>query len=110
MNPIQKLGLKTRKRVVSISNKIKYDLLDYYFDPSIIVELHKNFGRDKIDSILNKFSKKKGGPRDKIIDEIDMFRNPKQSLQGEIIAERAERLKRQEAKSLKRQEAERFKN
>ena len=59
MNPIQKLGLKTKKRVVSISNKIKYDLLDYYFDPSVIVELHKNFGRDKIDSILNKFSKKR---------------------------------------------------
>ena len=56
--PKTKAGIEDKKRVISILNAIKYDLLDYFLDPNTIIEMHKKFGRDKIDSILNKYSKK----------------------------------------------------
>ena len=55
-------------------NKIKYYLLSYYLDPNIIVEVHENFERDRIDSILNSYSKD-AGPINEIIDQIEMIRN-----------------------------------
>ena len=56
--PKTKPGIEDKERAISILNAIKYDLLDYFLDPNTIIEMHKKFGRDKIDSILNKYSKK----------------------------------------------------
>ena len=46
-----------QKRVVSISNRIKYNLLDYYLNLNTIVEFHKNREGDKIDSIQKVFKR-----------------------------------------------------
>ena len=75
--------------------------------------MHKTFGRDKMDIIRNKYSKKDGGPIDEIIDRTGTLRNTNQSFPEETIAEiiklrrkRAERLKRQKEERLKMQELE----
>ena len=39
--PKTKAGIEDKKRVISILNAIKYDLLDYFFDPNTILEMHK---------------------------------------------------------------------
>ena len=49
-------------------NKIKYDLLDHYLHPYTIAKMYKKFECDKLDSILNNYSNKGGGPIVKIID------------------------------------------
>ena len=57
--PKIKPKIEGKKRIISILNAIKYDLLDYYLNPNTIVEMHKTFGRDKGDNILKKYSKKR---------------------------------------------------
>ena len=95
-------------------NVIKYDLLDYYLDPNTIVEMHKTFECNKIDSILNKSSKKDSGAINEMIDQIDTLRKTNQSPPEKAIAERvksrtqrAKTLKRRKEKRSKIQEAER---
>ena len=95
-------------------NVIKYDLLDYYLDPNTIVEMHKKFGCNKIDSILNKSPKKDSGAINEMIDQIDTLRKTNQSPPEKAIAERvksrtqrAKTLKRRKEKRSKIQEAER---
>ena len=60
--------IKEEKIVVSILNKIKYDLLDHYLHPYTIAKMYKKFECDTLDSILNNYSNKGGGPIVKIID------------------------------------------
>ena len=85
--PKAKAGSENKK-VINILNSIKYDLFDYCLDSNAIIEIHKKFGRDKTDSILNKHSKKDGGPIDEIIDQIKTLRNINQSMPEETLAER----------------------
>ena len=94
--PKAKAGSENRN-VISTLNSIKYDLLFYCLDSNTIIEIHKKFGRDKTDSILNKHSKKDGGPIDEIIKQIKTLRNINQSTSEETLAERV----RQRAEKLK---------
>ena len=91
-------------------------MLSYYLDPNIIVEVHENFERDRIDSILNSYSKN-AGPVDEIIDQIEMIRNANKTPLKETIAERVklgrqkvETLKKLRVKKTKRHRAERLKS
>lgn len=77
-------------------NKIKYDSLDYYLDLSITFELHKSFESNKIDSILNKYSKD-DSPIDEIIDQMEMIKNANKTSSEETITERV-KLRRQRKK------------
>lgn len=77
-------------------NKIKYDSLDYYLDLSITSELHKSFESNKIDSILNKYSKD-DSPIDEIIDQMEMIKNANKTSSEETITERV-KLRRQRKK------------
>ena len=77
-------------------NKIKYDSLDYYLDLSITFELHKSFESNKIDSILNKYSKD-DSPIDEIIDQMEMIKNANITSSEETINERV-KLRRQRKK------------
>lgn len=51
-------------------------MLDFHLDPNAIAYLYKKQQRDKIDTILNKYSKD-GNSVDEITDEIDALRNVK---------------------------------
>ena len=95
--PKIKPKIEDKKRIISILNAIKYDLLDYYLNPYTIVEMHKTFGHDKGDNILKKYSKKDSGPIDEVINQIDMLRNTNQLPLEETIAERI-KLRRQKKK------------
>ena len=86
--PKIKPKIEGKKRIISILNAIKYDLLDYYLNPNTIFEMHKTFGRDKGDNILKKYSKKDSCPIDEVINQIDMLRNTNQLPPEETIAER----------------------
>ena len=77
-------------------NNIKYDSLDYYLDLSITFELHKSFESNKIDSILNKYSKD-DSPIDEIIDQMEMIKNANKTSSEETITERV-KLRRQRKK------------
>ena len=77
-------------------NKIKYDSLDYYLDLSITFELHKSFESNKIDSMLNKYSKD-DSPIDEIIDQMEMIKNANKTSSEETITERV-KLRRQRKK------------
>ena len=77
-------------------NNIKYDSLDYYLDLSITFELHKSFESNKIDSILNKYSKD-DSPIDEIIDQMEMIKNANKTSSEETITERL-KLRRQRKK------------
>ena len=85
--PKTKVELEGEKRIISILNKIKYNLLDFYLDPIIIVELYKSFKSNKIDSMLNKYSKD-GSPIYEVIDQIEIIKNPSKTTSEETIAER----------------------
>ena len=76
------------KRLISILDRNKYDLLDYYHDTNITVELYKNFESDRIGSIISKHSKQDGGPIDEVIDRIEKIRNVNKTPPEETIAER----------------------
>ena len=76
--PKEKVGIEEQKRVASILNEIRNNLLDHYLDPNTIVELHNKYQHNKIDSILKKSLK----------DKTEMYRNTKNSLPEETIAER----------------------
>ena len=54
MKPREGLG---KENVFSILNRIRYSTLDFYLDSNTIVDLHKKYQGDKIDSKLNKYSK-----------------------------------------------------
>ena len=48
MNPKLTLNLKAKKKKIVISlNRIKYALLEYYLNPNIVAELHKNMNTIK---------------------------------------------------------------
>ena len=76
--PKEKVGIEEQKRVVSILNEIRNNLLDHYLDPNTIFELHNNYQHNKVDSILKK----------SLQDKTEMYRNTKNSLPEETIAER----------------------
>ena len=38
-------------------DKIRYSIFDFYLNPNTVVALHKKYQGDKIDSILNKYSR-----------------------------------------------------
>ena len=80
MNPKQRLKLKTK-------NEIRNAFRNDFLDPNSIVELHRNYQHNKIDTVLNKYSKDNNSI-DQIIDKIEMYRNTKKSLPEEAIAER----------------------
>ena len=40
--PKTKIEYDHKKRVVSILNKIRYSMLDFYYDPNSIAAVHKN--------------------------------------------------------------------
>ena len=94
--PETKVEVQDKQRIVSILNKIKYDSLDYYLDLSITFELHKSFESNKIDSILNKYSKD-DSPIDEIIDQMEMIKNANKTSSEETITERV-KLRRQRKK------------
>ena len=71
-------------------------MLDYYLDLSITFELHKSFESNKIDSILNKYSKD-DSPIDEIIDQMEMIKNANKTSSEETITERV-KLRRQRKK------------
>ena len=73
--PKTKARIDNKERDVSFLNRIKYHFLDYYFDPDATVDLENSFERNKIDSILNKYSKEDGGPIRENINQIDMLRS-----------------------------------
>lgn len=77
-------------------NKIKFYSLDCYLDLSITFELHKSFESNKIDSILNKYSKD-ASPIDEIIDQMEMIKNANKTSSEETITERV-KLRRQRKK------------
>ena len=83
---LQKYEAKTKarndnkERDVSFLNQIKYHFLDYYFIPDAIVDLENNFERNKIDNILNKYSKEDWSPIRKNINQVDMLRNANRTL------------------------------
>ena len=83
---LQKYEAKTKarndnkERDVSFLNRIKYHFLDYYFTPDAIVDLENNFERNKIDNILNKYSKEDWSPIRKNINQVDMLRNANRTL------------------------------
>ena len=76
--PKEKVGIEEQKRVVSILNEIRNNLLDHYLDPNTIFELHNNYQHNKVDSILKK----------SLQDKTEMYRNTKNSLPEETIAEK----------------------
>ena len=50
MNPKLTLNLKAKKKkkkIVISLNRIKYALLEYYLNPNIVAELHKNMNTIK---------------------------------------------------------------
>lgn len=65
-----------QKRVLSILNRSKYDLLDCYLNPSTAVELRKKPKSNKIGSILKMYLKD-GNPVNEIMNETEMLRNLK---------------------------------
>ena len=83
--PKTKVEIEDKKRVASILNEIRNALLDYYLDPNTIIELHKKYQHDEIDSLLNKYSKDVSFI-DQIIDNIEMYRNTKNSSPEGTIA------------------------
>ena len=40
-------GIKKKKKIVISLNRIKYALLEYYLNPNIVAELHKNMNTIK---------------------------------------------------------------
>ena len=105
--PKTKVELEGEKRIISILNKIKYNLLDFYLDPIIIVELYKSFKSNKIDSMLNKYSKD-GSPIYEVIDQIEIIKNPSKTTSEETIAERV-KLRRQKKKKKKKEKKKKIK-
>lgn len=72
--PKTKTKIENKKRDVSIWNRIKQHLLEYYLHPNAIVKLHKNCERNKTDSIINKQTTHNRGPIKNIIDETNAER------------------------------------
>ena len=77
-----------KKRVISILNAIKNNLLGYYLHPYTIAELHKIYEHTKMDSALSKNLNNRSSI-DQMIDQIETYRNTKISKkQKKSIAER----------------------
>ena len=72
--PKTKTKTENKKRDVSIWNRIKQHLLDYYLHPNAIVKLHESCERNKIDSIINKQTTENRGPINNIIHETNAER------------------------------------
>ena len=75
-------------------------MLDYSLDLNIDVELHKNFERERIISILNKYWKNESAI-DEILDQIMTFGEVNEGILEMSIAERV-KLRRQKAEILKK--------
>ena len=73
--PETKARNDNKERDVSFLNRIKYHFMDYYFTADAVVDLQNNFERNKIDNILNRYSKEEWGPIRKNINQVDMLRN-----------------------------------
>ena len=73
--PKTKARIDSKERDVRFLNRIKYHFLEYYFDPNAIVDLENNFERNKIGSILIKYSKEDGSPIRKFINQVYMLKN-----------------------------------
>ena len=72
--PKTKTKIENKKRDVSIWNKIKQHLFDYYLHPNAIVKLHKNCEGNKIDSIINKQTTDNRSPINNTTDETNAER------------------------------------
>ena len=83
-DPKKRVGTEDKKRVISILNIIRNNLLDYYLDPNTIVELHKKYQHNKMDNVLNKYSKDSSSI-DQIIDKIETYRNTKNHSRKKIL-------------------------
>ena len=104
MNPKLTLNLKAKKVIRSL-NRIKYALLEYYLNPNIIAELHKNLNAKN--SLPKKYSKD-GNSADESIVEFEMLRNIKRTLLQESIVERV-KLRRERLEISKRLIVEKIK-
>ena len=80
----KRVGTEDKKRVISILNIIRNNLLDYYLDSNTIVELHKKYQHNKMDNVLNKYSKDSSSI-DQIIDKIETYRNTKNHSRKKIL-------------------------
>lgn len=93
-----------KKRVDCILKKIRYSMFDFYLSLNAIVDLHKKYHHEKIDGIVEQFSKNSNA-FDEFMDQIERLRNEKKSLPEELIAARV-KLRRQKVKRLKRKKVE----
>ena len=82
------MTIEDKKIVISVLNTITNNLVDYCLDPNTIVEMHKKYQHNKIDSLLSKNSADNGSI-DHIIDEIETYpKYKKESQPKETFAER----------------------
>ena len=83
-DPKKRVETEDKKRVIIIFNIIRNNLLDYYLDSNTIVELHKKYQHNKMDSVLNTHSKDSSSI-DQIIDKIETYRNTKNHSRKKIL-------------------------
>ena len=98
------LNTMKKKRVDCILKKIRYSMFDFYLSLNAIVDLHEKYHHEKIDGIVEQFSKNSNAI-DEFMDQIERLRNEKKSLPEELIAARV-KLRRQKVERLKRKKTE----
>ena len=67
-------------------------MLDFYLYPNTIADLHEKYQHNKIDSILDKYSKSSNSVNE-IMDLIETLRSTKKPPLEEFIAERVKLIK-----------------
>lgn len=98
------LNTMKKKRVDCILKKIRYSMFDFYLSLNAIGDLHEKYHHEKIDGIVEQFSKNSNAI-DEFMDQIERLRNEKKSLPEELIAARV-KLRRQKVERLKRKKTE----
>lgn len=98
------LNTMKKKRVDCILKKIRYSMFDFYLSLNAIGDLHEKHHHEKIDGIVEQFSKNSNAI-DEFMDQIERLRNEKKSLPEELIAARV-KLRRQKVERLKRKKTE----
>ena len=107
--PKTKARIDNKERDVSFLGRIKYHFLDCYLDPDAIVDLEDNFERNKIDSILNKYSNEDCGPIRKILIKLKCLetrikhRHKKLLPQNKIFKTKRRNIKKTTSKKNKQQ-------
>ena len=79
----RKVQIEDKKIAVSILNKIRYKLLDYYLDPHTINEL-KNKYQYNMDRILKKYSKD-ANSIDEIMNQIEIYKTRKNHCRKKLL-------------------------